>query len=113
MGKIIGIKAIYGGYNGNITGLIMKKVWITKTGSRLKIRNMTTQHIKNCISFLYKNREREFYSVVAASSMFSPDSMASYYAEQGIDDYLEGEPDLEFNEYIIAFRHELKRRNDG
>jgi hypothetical protein len=113
MGKIIGIRAICGGYNSNTTGITMKRKWVTKSGSKIRIRDMTTQHIKNCIRFLHKNREREFYSLLAASAMFSPDSMASYYAEQEIDNYLEGEPDLEFNEYIIAFKNELKRRNNG
>jgi len=36
-------------------------IWHTKDGKELKIKNMETSHIKNCIAFIRRNDKNDMY----------------------------------------------------
>jgi hypothetical protein len=90
----------------------MKRVWTDRYGKKIKIKEMTTNHIENCLRFLRNRQEKTFAVALNSVPKFNPEGMASYYSEMEIDGFLKNESDLEFNEYVIAFRKELQRRRN-
>lgn len=67
---------------------IADRVWIDKYGHTLKVEDMRTQHIWNCIKFL--------------NSQKNPRGRSSIFDEDSADVLIE--------EYIAMFKHELARR---
>jgi hypothetical protein len=65
------------------------KLWKTKEGHRLRICDMTDQHIKNAMRYLRRAAEESLSNEISAaysvSSSFNPDGMAAYYADQDIE----------------------------
>src|ERR1035437_4248960 len=80
------------------------KYWITQTGEKLKVKEMTTQHIENCIRMLQRH--------------IATKPEPSYY--MGISDYGEEWVEMEnrqndeqeemFISWINSFKRELKKR---
>lgn len=64
------------------------KTWTTKEGDVIKVHEMETLHIKNCISMLKRNmpdhEEDEYFSADFPESM---DYMPSSYVEPGAKSY--------------------------
>lgn len=79
------------------------KYWTTKDGTKLKIEDMETQHIKNSIRCLQEGKVR------AIKRISAPDFEESEYIGFPIRGYLE--IDLK-QDYIDALRNELKKRGE-
>jgi hypothetical protein len=64
-------------------------VWTTKSGERLRICDMTDQHLNNAIALLKRSFEKLLALNISAAysigSSFNPDGMASYYCDRDID----------------------------
>lgn len=82
--------------------------WKTKAGQAIKIKDMTSVHIQNCMRLLERNKCNEDMQVGAWASSMSGD-MASYCAEQDFDNALEESVEERFPIYK-AFECELKKR---
>ena len=80
------------------------KYWITQTGEKLKVKEMTTQHIENCIRMLQKHiatkPERGYYMGI------------SDYGEEWVEmeNRQNDEKEEMFISWINSFKRELKRR---
>jgi hypothetical protein len=55
--------------------------WKSKNGEQILIKEMTDQHLINCLNMLKKNYKNKLDNGYSALGTFSSDSMASYYAE--------------------------------
>lgn len=88
----------------------MKRVWRTKDGKRIRIRDMATSHIQNCIKVLQKYNKRKVSEIL---SLPTPNGEEAAFAlENAIDDFLETGCELAnlAEEYIDSFEAELHRR---
>jgi len=88
----------------------MKKVWKTKDGKKLKIREMATSHIQNCIKILNKYNKRKTSEILSLPEPFGEE--AARTLDSAIAEFIES--GLELNnlaeEYIESFEAELRRR---
>ena len=85
----------------------MKKYWVTKTGEKIKISNMTTTHIINCIKMLEnKYNHGEFMSYFGYS-----DGELEYF-DKGIEDFTDRAIYEVFPIYTYL-EEELKKRLVG
>jgi len=86
----------------------LKKVWTTKEGKKIKIRDMEDSHLINAYKMLIR---RGFISVETLNFYLtcSPPTadMASYYFEQGLDAII----DAPVSWFVDTFEKELKKRN--
>lgn len=78
----------------------MIEYWITKNNKKIKIKDMTTQHIKNCIKAIQEDRIQVGESIQLG------------YTQDGngdgiIYDFIDFSKD-----YIKTFNEELKRRTN-
>lgn len=71
----------------------MIRTWTTKDGTEMSIKDMSTSHIQNCITFLKENP-----------------LMIGHYDLEG-DHYFDLDYDLT-DEYIMTFQKELKKRRN-
>lgn len=84
----------------------MKKIWTTIDGKKLKIYEMETSHINNCIRMLEKQVEElidmgeDF--IDASGDTDGTCNLGCWDVSADID---------RKNDYIIAFKEELRRRN--
>ena len=62
------------------------KHWTMKDGTKIRICDMSDEHLKNALKMLYRMSVRELENL--PFPCFSPDSMAQYYAEQGFDEMM-------------------------
>lgn len=66
------------------------KVWTTKDGTRIRICDMTDDHLANAISFLERMAKKEFSGnqdlAEQARGFFGPNSMAAYQIEFSFDE---------------------------
>ena len=65
-------------------GVCRRKVWRTKDGIEVKIREMTDMHLLNTIRLLRRTRgpEKVMLAVSMDSHSFGDDTMAAFYTEQ-------------------------------
>lgn len=77
------------------------KYWVTKNGDKIKIEDMETSHIENCIRCLQEGK------VKARKRISAPDFEESKYLGFPVRGYLE--IDLK-HDYINALRKELHKR---
>lgn len=82
---------------------------MTAEGEMLPIKDMTTSHIQNCMRMIERMCQAEDSSLACASSMFSGDSMASYYAEREADSIMAQTIEERFPKYE-ELEKELSRR---
>lgn len=87
----------------------MKRKWTTREGIKLKIRDMKTSHIKNCIKMLHRYHAKELFNLY---SMPVFGEMAELDLENGIQDIEENGWEDEAQEYIDSFEAELQRRGE-
>lgn len=89
----------------------MKNVlWITKSGSKIKIGDMTDQHIINTIRMLH--RAAEVYKNTIPFPMFNGE-MAQMYAEQEYDKLMDTSVEEIADSQCRQYKHlikELERR---
>ena len=71
------------------------KIWITKNGEKIAVKDMSTQHILNCIKAI-----KEEKIIFVTNTGYAPDN-----------DYIEYEEnDLGRERWIKTFENELKKR---
>lgn len=87
------------------------KKWTTKDGSKLKICDMTTTHIKNCIKLLDRAFRREMDLSWGGLSSLQGE-MACYYAEGAVD-AAEREGPVGMYPIYEDLQNELQRREEG
>ena len=85
-------------------------MWKTKSGIKLKIKDMTTQHIKNCIALLNRYDAHCFHNAYSFLDILQGDmaidTMENNIASAEEDGYMSEEA----QEYIESFENELKKR---
>ena len=86
----------------------MAKVWTTNTGEKLKLSEMTTSHIINCIATL----ERFIASRPDEGAYGEPDIDSDAYMEFQSEVRANDRLQEEAEEQIKAFELELERRSD-
>lgn len=88
----------------------MRRVWKTKQGKSVRIRDMATSHIQNCIKMLERYNQRKVSEILSMPEPFGEE--AAFALENAIDDFLESGCELEnlAEEYIESFKQELHRR---
>jgi len=88
----------------------MKTVLITKDKKHIKIKDMTTSHIKNCINILDKcevNRIDNMYGFLG--------SLSGEMAQMSMENEIANAEENGFNdidEYRTSFEEELKKRGE-
>ncbi len=73
--------------------------WTTKNGDKIEIKDMTTQHIKNCIKAI---KEERIVIGINIDIGYTGDGDGDGIIYEWLDDG---------DNYIRAFEEELKRRN--
>lgn len=75
----------------------MEKIWTTQNGNRIRLKDMTTQHIKNCIRCIEDGRINFIINMGWAQD----------------NDYIEYDEDIQQKEkWIKIFKDELERRDE-
>lgn len=75
----------------------MEHIWTTQNGTKIKVKDMTTQHIKNCIRCIEEGRINFIINMGWAED----------------NDYQMYDEDTEKKEkWIKIFKDELERRNE-
>jgi len=87
----------------------VKRIWIMKSGEKIKIKDMTTKHIKNCIKLLKKYHSNKFSHILQFANTLQSE-IAIETIENEIDDIVENGFNDEAKEYILSFKKELERR---
>ena len=94
----------------------MKKIWITKDKQHIKIKDMTTSHIKNCVRMIetyYERREHEIYMSGLKALTFLNGEIAIQSVENGLNDLEEnGYQEEKLDNFLEAFEHELSKRKE-
>ena len=90
----------------------MKKTWKTKEGKKLKIKDMTTGHIQNCIKLLEKYDSHCFLNAYkfldSLHGEIAIETMENNIASAEENGYINEEA----QEYIESFENELQRRKN-
>lgn len=87
----------------------MKRIWITKTGQQLKIKDMTTEHIKNCIKVLHRYHSAVQSSMCDFGNLLQGEIAQETFDNQLADLYENGWED-KAEEFIYTFEQELEER---
>lgn len=91
------------------------KVWQTKTGQRIRIMDMETTHIQNCVAFLYRAALAQQNEAICNFPSFQGE-MAQMYAEQEWDSIAQARPEdyaLQCFPIIEDLEKELEDREQG
>jgi hypothetical protein len=83
------------------------RIWVTKDGDEIPIKEMATGHVKNALAMLKRNgyigpSTLEFYLTCSPPN----GDMASYYFEQEMDEVF----DRPVNKYVDLLEEELAKR---
>jgi hypothetical protein len=89
----------------------MRRTWTTKNGTKIKIKNMETSHIKNCIRMLERYHGYEEYLGWTAIDGLRGE-MAIEAAESAMLSLEENGFEDKADEFIFAFEQELERREE-
>jgi len=87
----------------------MKRIWKTKSGQKLKIKDMSTEHIKNCINLLNRYHSAKSNSLCAFGNMLTGEIAQAHFDDMLEDLYENGWKD-KAEDYIHSFQNELNRR---
>jgi len=87
----------------------MKRGWKTKSGQKLKIKDMSTEHIKNCISLLNRYHSAKLNSFYAFGNLLTGDE-AQVTFDDVLEDLYENGWEDRAEDYICSFEKELERR---
>ena len=87
----------------------MKRIWITRDGRKLKIKEMETSHINNCISMLKRIQSNQLKSMYDYSMCLNGE-MAILEMEQAIEQIEEEGMEGIEQDYIDSFENELEKR---
>ena len=82
------------------------KKWTTKDGTKIRIRDMSTTHIENCLNML---RRMHVAALNVDPSMMNGEQ-AMLSVEQGIDALIEDGPEGQFEEIWFDLEDELNYR---
>lgn len=88
----------------------MKRIWVTRDGRRLKIKDMTTYHIKNCISLLDRYHLNKLYSICSLGNSFLGE-VAEQVFDNAVEGILQDGWKDKAQEFIDSFNKELQRRD--
>ena len=89
----------------------MRRTWTTKDGTKIKIKDMESSHIKNCIAMLEKyHRQEEELGWMAIGGLHG--DMAIEAAENAMLNLEENGFEDKAEEFIFSFEQELERRNE-
>jgi hypothetical protein len=89
----------------------MKRVWTTKNGTKLKIKDMTTHHITNCIALLERYHSTQLHNAHSFLNTLHGE-MAIETMENNIASLEEDGWQDKAEEYIDSFQKELERRKN-
>lgn len=87
----------------------MKRIWKTKSGQKLKIKDMSTEHIKNCIGLLNHYHSAKSNSLCAFGNMLTGE-IAQAHFDGMLEDLYENGWEDKAEDYIYSFEKELERR---
>jgi len=87
----------------------MKRIWKTKSGQKLKIKDMSTEHIKNCIGLLNRYHSAKSNSLCAFGNLLTGKIATAHFDDMLEDIYENGWGD-KAEDYIDSFERELERR---
>lgn len=91
----------------------MFTTWTTREGKQLKISEMETSHIQNCIAMLRRNKARmtEAEKAGYSLSMFLQGEHALDEIDRGLNELFERQ--MEHSRMIQSFENELIKREKG
>jgi coenzyme F420-reducing hydrogenase delta subunit len=93
--------------------MTVRRIWKTRDGTKVTIREMATSHIQNCLRILHGVQEKRILEIGCSGSCLHGE-MAIDAFERGYDDLLENGFDESdpIQEYIDTFECELLRRGE-
>ena len=80
------------------------KYWETKDGTEIRIKDMETSHIENCIRMLQRKFKDGKAIVIEQGGSMGADNMDIDFWEEEVD------RTKEYKDWIKTFKKELKRR---
>lgn len=92
----------------------MKRIWRTRDGTKIKIKDMTTSHIQNCINLLERANQSRL-SLLYAIEQTLQGEQAQYAIAIDIERAEDGYfgPDDLVTQYLESLRHELAKRKEA
>ncbi len=87
----------------------MKRIWKTKTGGKIRIKDMSTEHIKNCIKLLERYNTHRLHNLLSFQESLVG-KQAIIHCENCIEEVLENGWEDKSEEYILSFEKELEKR---
>ena len=87
----------------------MKRIWRTKDGQKIKVSNMTIEHLRNAIGVLQRHHSSSVAMAYEAVGFFHGE-IAISLAEAEIDRLEGGECDCGACQWIDTLKQELGRR---
>ena len=90
----------------------MKRIWKDKQGNKHKIKEMETQHIRNCIALLKRFNDHRLLQAESFGAFFHGEQAIFSHEEMMRGLYDHGFED-DVDDYIFSFEQELEKRIGG